>query len=88
MANCKTCLHAAVCAKRIATGGQVKECENFLENKTGRWVAWTEMFPRSIFVGFERKKKGFCSYCGAFRTKENYCPNCGADMRPKEDQDG
>lgn len=84
MANCKTCLHAAVCSKRIATGGHVKDCKDLMEKKTGRWITWCEMFPRSMFVGFRRRKQGFCSYCGAFRNKENYCPNCGADMRRDE----
>ena len=26
---CKKCIHAAVCAKRIATGGHVRKCEHY-----------------------------------------------------------
>lgn len=83
MANCKTCIHAAVCAKRIATGGHVKECNNFAKKKTGRWeYHWFD---------------AYCSECGYFnradgvtrtRSDHRFCPGCGADMRPKEDQDG
>ena len=91
MANCKTCLHAAVCAKRIATGGHVKECKNFVEKKTGRWLNWKgEPIERGEF-----RWAWTCSECKhelefeeavtADEFASNFCPNCGADMRGGED---
>lgn len=78
MSNCKTCLHAAVCAKRIATGGHVKDCKNFVEKKQGRWE------PRTDAFGFVRCS--VCHDCNIYDDwpdgkKWNYCPQCGADMR-------
>ena len=50
----------------------------------GRWISWKEVFPKSVFNNIGRKKKCFCSYCGALRDKDNYCPNCGAKMDGKD----
>lgn len=77
MANCKTCLHAAVCGKRIATGGHVKECKNSVEKKTGRWLEIEEGTICS-----ECHEHPFADgECAIADYNGNYCPNCGADMR-------
>lgn len=79
MANCKTCLHAAVCGKRIATGGQVKGCKNFLEKKTGRWRKTYTCHGEQLW-GYE------CNQCKADNPIASYyCPHCGADMRGEDD---
>ena len=67
--DCNNCLHIAVCGKYQATGGHVRNCKNFVEEKHGRWIA--------------DKKTGFC-YCseclvsGSPQWKR--CPVCESKM--------
>ena len=94
---CNNCIHQPVCGKFLATGGHVRECEHFKEDRKGEWV-----HPKNYVVS-----NGFlCSKCGheeaSYRPinprsggvciadengnfyhppKINFCPNCGADMR-------
>ena len=35
---CNNCIHKAVCSKFAATGGHVRECEHYREDRKGRWV--------------------------------------------------
>ena len=35
---CNSCIHAPVCGKYKATGGQVDKCEHFREERRGRWI--------------------------------------------------
>lgn len=79
MANCKICLHAAVCSRRIATGGLVKKCEHFLAKKQGRWSMFRNGFGQCFF-GVT------CSECNTtWDDESNFCPHCGADMRGETD---
>ena len=34
---CDKCIHKAVCGKCRATGGNVRECEHFKEERRGKW---------------------------------------------------
>lgn len=83
---CNNCIHQPVCAKYTATGGHVRECEHFKEERRGKWkhihiVTSTEYFTVAT-----------CSVCGnreglyinGRNPWYNFCPNCGADMRPTE----
>ena len=78
MEQCKTCLHAAVCGKCAAMGGNARNCKNYAEEKRGRW----EKVVENEMYWYE------CSECGADVPKtrwkhdyfSDYCPNCGAYM--------
>ena len=78
---CNNCIHKPVCSKFAATGGHVRECKHFKEERRGRWITWQEVFPDRIFAAFKRKPNTFCSYCGALGSSQSFCSNCGADMR-------
>ena len=67
---CNSCIHAPVCGKYKATGGQVGKCEHFREERKGRWVPdLGNLFRCSVCgqcdVMKVRTKRKFCSYCGA-----------------------
>lgn len=49
MADCKKCLHIAVCGRYAATGGHVRECKHFAtENIVGhKWIPTAEQLPES-----------------------------------------
>lgn len=72
---CNKCEHREVCGKCRATGGNVRSCEHFKEQRHGRWIK----------RGNEKK----CSHCGFIYYSNNDdwngCPNCLADMRGEED---
>lgn len=74
---CNNCIHKAVCSKFAATGGHVRECEHFREDRKGEWDDVQCVFS--------------CSECKTWLLVEdgnmdmNFCPNCGADMRGEED---
>lgn len=71
MEACEKCVHKAVCGKFAATGGHVRSCQHFSEEKHGQWL--TDKF------GLERS---ICSVCDACYEGDggNYCPNCGTPM--------
>lgn len=75
---CNNCIHKAVCSKFAATGGHVRECEHFREERRGKWVYVRDKFNYAIGMK--------CSECGrkVRNGGEHYCPNCGADMRQTE----
>ena len=70
---CNNRIHAPVCGKCKATGGQVGKCEHFAEERRGAWIAQT---PFSCV----------CSLCGygrwgsAYEPDMAYCPKCGNPM--------
>lgn len=74
MEICNNCVCKAVCGNREATGGHVRQCEHFKEERRGRWIR----------RGNEKK----CSCCGFIyysnQDEWNGCPNCLADMRGEE----
>ena len=81
---CNNCIHAAVCGKYKATGGQVGECEHFKEERRGRWIddGMCNHKP-SRFRNPDKWTIYKCSECGysnGRRKNANYCPNCGARM--------
>lgn len=70
---CNNCIHAPVCGKCKATGGQVGKCEHFAEERKGRWIRNDSTLDME------------CSVCGRtleswFDDDARYCPNCGARM--------
>ena len=74
---CNNCIHASVCGKYKATGGQVGKCEHFKEERRGRWIFKHDPItdPKKYFVRI------ICSECNLHTgQKSNYCPNCGARM--------
>ena len=69
---CNRCIHAPVCGKCKATGGQVGKCEHFREERKGRWL-YNPGNPSP-----------YCSCCGSepnHNEETKYCPNCGAGMK-------
>ena len=90
---CRTCMHKAVCSKFAATGGHVRECEHFREDRKGVWV--------DRYGGKYANPRYDCSKCKTpslykieidvlgndkiLQAPTNFCPNCGADMRGAED---
>ena len=83
---CNNCIHKAVCSKFAATGGHVRECEHFREDRNGEWLKTKEQ------LGWNEVDAVECSECheswlsdedDTFDYLEHwfYCPNCGADMR-------
>ena len=48
---CNSCIHAPVCGKYKATGGQVGKREHFKEEKHGRWEPDIEVFDADPAVG-------------------------------------
>lgn len=77
---CNNCIHQPVCGKFLATGGHVRECEHYREDRHGRW--------HEVDGETEWECHYRCSKCFT-RSYEltNYCPNCGADMRSMEGED-
>lgn len=78
---CNNCIHKPVCGKFLATGGHVRECEHFKEDRRGEWLYYGE-------VDENGNVNAHCSVCGAGEThakcmvgKVPYCWKCGADMR-------
>lgn len=43
MSECENCLHKKVCAKYVATGGYVKECEDLMDGYTATYDVGTTM---------------------------------------------
>ena len=91
MALCEKCVHKPVCGKYVATGGHVRECEHFKEERSGRWLKVKEP------LGYRDVDCVECSCCHESWIIDedyefddfggwNYCPNCGADMRGAEDE--
>lgn len=80
---CNNCIHAPVCGKCRATGGQVGKCEHFKEERRGRWEPDIEVFDADPAVGVpggELQTGWKCSVCGRCEPeKEPYC-HCGARM--------
>lgn len=77
---CETCLHAAVCAKRAATGGNVQNCQHYAEERHGRWINegdgdWRCSVCRRLYTFDDYGDIDPKEDCGC-----NYCPNCGAKM--------
>ena len=79
---CNNCIHKAVCSKFAATGGHVRECEHFREDRKGEWdVCEDDFLDETIYK---------CPFCKSevvtvdglpASALWNYCPNCGADMK-------
>ena len=67
---CNNCIHKAVCSKFAATGGHVRECEHFKEERKGRWVRYMENCLHN------KCSRCFIGHC----REDNYCPNCGCRM--------
>lgn len=55
MSECENCLHKKVCAKYVATGGYVKECEDLMDNYTATEVAYKNGYEK----GYEDGVKEF-----------------------------
>lgn len=71
MLVCENCLHNKVCGKYVATGGHVKECEHFEEEKHGRWLP-------QILLG---ERIWDCSECATIGSPHwKRCPVCEAKM--------
>lgn len=70
---CNNCIHAPVCGKYKATGGQVGKCEHFAEERHGRWI------PINTIDQW-RYQCDCCNHYVDAGTDRNYCPNCGARM--------
>lgn len=84
---CNNCIHKPVCSKFAATGGHVRECEHFKEERRGEWETITRKNIWGDMVNVLR-----CSRCKrsdvdgrGITIKSDYCPNCGADMRGEKD---
>ena len=80
---CNRCIHAPVCGKCKATGGQVGKCEHFAEERRGRWEEW---YPGIALIMTGEEKLYRCSACdGKYPDMDGYryCPNCGARMDEK-----
>lgn len=84
---CNNCIHKPVCSKFAATGGHVRECEHYREDRKGRWIYRGE-------ADADQNVHANCSFCGAGEThavsmigKVPYCWECGADMRSMEGED-
>ena len=82
---CNNCIHKPVCSKFAATGGHVRECEHFKEERKGKWdtvfyerngtlASYSHICPKCKYFYRDLKFKG-----------HNYCPECGCDMRGAED---
>ena len=69
---CNNCIHAPVCGKYKATGGQVGKCEHFAEERRRRWIR------RGNEMKCSNPKCQFIYYSN--HDDFNYCPNCGARM--------
>ena len=68
---CENCIHAPVCGKCRATGGQVGKCEHFAQKRWGRWL-YNAGNPSL-----------YCSICGSepnHNEETPCCPSCGARM--------
>ena len=90
---CNNCIHKTVCGKFAATGGHVRECEHFKEERRGKW--------EDEFGGKYANPRYRCSLCKVRANYKmvqdelmswheeqaltDYCPYCGADMRGAED---
>lgn len=79
---CNNCIHKPVCAKYTATGGHVRECEHFKEERKGKWVDLANYDVECSNCGFQWYP--CCQECGVSPDNTSYCPNCGADMRGAE----
>lgn len=74
---CNNCLHKEVCSKFLATGGHVRECDHFKEERKGHW-------EKVNYTGYVR-----CSCCKDVYINEDWlqdgrwngCPKCFADLR-------
>lgn len=85
---CDKCIHKPVCAKYTATGGHVRECEHFKEERKAEW--------EDEFGGKYANPRYRCSLCKVRANYKmvqdelmswhedqaltDYCPYCGADM--------
>lgn len=92
MANCESCMHVAVCSKYQATGGHVRDCRHYAEQKRGQWVGEGDGYADGELV-FDVWYCDNCNYCIDDGTDDpemlpNYCPNCGADMQTERTEDG
>lgn len=90
---CNNCIHKTVCGKFADTGGHVRECEHYIEDRKGKW--------EDEFGGKYANPRYRCSLCKVRANYKmvqdelmswheeqaltDYCPNCGADMRGAED---
>lgn len=78
---CNNCIHKPVCGKFLATGGYVRECEHFKEERKARW-----RWRRNSVTTQSEFYCGSCDEVVPFGwTALKFCPNCGADMRGAED---
>ena len=73
--RCNSCIHAPVCGKCKATGGQVGKCEHFKEERHARWIR------RGNEMKCSNPKCQFIYYSN--NDDFNYCPNCGVRMDEK-----
>lgn len=73
---CNNCIHKAVCSKFAATGGYVRECEHFREDRKGYWMP-------QVLLGEGIWDCSNCKTIGSPHWKR--CPVCEAKMRGAED---
>ena len=73
---CNNCIHKAVCSKFAATGGHVRECGHFREDRKGYWLP-------QILLGERIWDCSNCKTIGSPHWKR--CPVCEAKMRGAED---
>lgn len=74
MSNCESCMAVAVCSKYRATGGHVRDCKYYVEQKHARWED-----GRCTSCGEEAVTEW--NEGGGEQLLTRYCPSCGADMR-------
>lgn len=94
MEACEKCVHKPVCGKYVATGGHVRECEHFKDDRLQECL-WCD--PGNELCGTCKK---FFDYYGdgvdkcyacfddekcAIYEPIGYCPRCGRDMRGEGD---
>lgn len=73
---CNSCIHAPVCGKCRATGGNIHQCEHYSEERRGRWIETDEgtICSECYEHPFEDGYLAIANYNG------DWCPNCGAKM--------
>ena len=71
MAECKKCIHNAVCKTAESCDGYVSGCEHFKEKKQGQWIAGNctacgYPIPTDNRYDFmDESSSLFCYHCGA-----------------------
>lgn len=73
---CNKCIHKPVCYKYTVTGGYVRDCKDYKEDRRGQWVKLPLASPW----------KYRCDQCGCPQDyAHKFCPECAATMRGTKD---